>query len=438
MTTHLTAEQMQNYLVRRVSVDEVGQMSEHLHGCRTCYGAYLTVLQRRFPLEIDFDELGGLKDWHLDGKELADFIEGRMSELDFGYARLHLRECNACEQRVYRASRSWDEYPPSTDIEESFGASWHQYLAGFHSSSHSSRMAAGLLLAIGFALLAWIAVQLNPREFSVAKIPVPETPSHDEQPAGLTHGDPDKALKAGLSHPKTPQHASRSTAHSADARVSVQETDIETTLIARNLVIPSAIEMFDKSPGLAVRGSTTHVESFAVVSPFSTLTKHDRPTFAWTELSGASTYTVSVYDSNLRLVRTSARLTETQWVIPVSLRPGTIYTWTVTAARDGKEIIAPALPTRAEFSVAGQADLLRLKRRIDTTVSHAARGVIYAEAGLLDEAEQELRTHLSVAPTDGRAMKLLETVQSWRRLGPDRRSLQPETRPSKRPLIKLP
>ena len=63
----------------------------------------------------------------------------------------------------------------------------------------------------------------------------------------------------------------------------------------------------------------------------------------------------------------------------------------------------------------GEAEIQRLKRRIDSTVPHAARGVIYADAGLLDEAEQELRAHLSLTPTVGQARKLLDTVESWRR-----------------------
>src|SRR5262245_40998310 len=105
MTTHLSAEQMRNYSIRRVPVDEIGKLTEHLHGCRTCYAAYLAVLERRFPIEIDFEELGGLKGWHLQGPDLMDYVEARMSQIDFDYASLHVRECTDCEQRVNDALR---------------------------------------------------------------------------------------------------------------------------------------------------------------------------------------------------------------------------------------------------------------------------------------------------------------------------------------------
>ena len=35
---------------------------------------------------------------------------------------------------------------------------------------------------------------------------------------------------------------------------------------------------------------------------------------------------------------------------------------------------------------------------VSRTISHATRGVLYAEAGSLDEAEQEFQTHLELRP----------------------------------------
>jgi hypothetical protein len=92
-------------------------------------------------------------------------------------------------------------------------------------------------------------------------------------------------------------------------------------------------------------------------------------------------------------------------------------------------MIAPALPTRAEFKIIEKSTLLRISQKIDGIRSRAARGVIYAEAGLLDEAEREFRTHLTLSPVDDRAKRLLATVESWRRLGPNRPFLYTTTNP---------
>ena len=69
---------------------------------------------------------------------------------------------------------------------------------------------------------------------------------------------------------------------------------------------------------------------------------------------------------------------------------------------------------RAEFKILGQSELRKLNRIVSRNTSHAVRGVLFAKAGLLDEAEREFQTHLNLRPADERVKGLLRTVQSWR------------------------
>jgi hypothetical protein len=275
------------------------------------------------------------------------------------------------------------------------------------------------VLIIGFALILWGVVQLKRHEPQLANAPVSEEPSQEpalvEETTPTKDSDPGHGSGPNLRAETVAKPRPTVTALAGNTRATGPESAIDSSLIARDLIMPAAIEIFDKPPSLTVRGSAPQVESFAVISPFCTLVS-DEPTFRWTALPGTTSYVVAVYDSNLRLVTTSQPLTETHWSAPDLLQRGMVYTWTVVAAKDGKEIIAPALPTRAEFTVIGASQLIGLNRRIKRTVSHAARGVIYAEAGLLDDAEREFRSHLAIDPADDRARKLLETVQSWRKL----------------------
>ena len=128
--------------------------------------------------------------------------------------------------------------------------------------------------------------------------------------------------------------------------------------------MPPAIEMLDRTPAIAIRGNRASIESFTIVRPFTTLINNDRPTFSWTTLNGATSYTVSVYDADLHLVRTSEPLIETQWLMPDRLEAGMVYTWMVTARKDGEEIIAPASPARAEFKILGKPELRKLNRMV--------------------------------------------------------------------------
>jgi hypothetical protein len=58
--------------------------------------------------------------------------------------------------------------------------------------------------------------------------------------------------------------------------------------------------------------------------------------------------------------------------------------------------------------------LNKLRRKVNQIHSAAARGVIYAKAGLLDKAEQEFLSHLDRNPADEQAKSLLRTIRLWR------------------------
>jgi hypothetical protein len=417
MTTHLTDEQMLNYSIRRVSFDEIGKLTEHLHACRSCYQAYLTILQRKFPIEIDFEELGGLKGWHLQGQELMDYVEARMSELDFDYASLHLQECADCEQRVNDALTDWFEYesPSNRKTARILRPFWQDHVsAPFRTSSLSVRIAAAILVAVGFVFVLWTSLGPKSPEQSSAKTPSETTPSepslrrdatassNSDREVGLPTENKNNVLGVAGIHQDPPQ--------AIEHRPRWSEND----LIARELVMPASIEELDRTPKIAIRGGHPSVESFAVIEPYATLLRTPQPTFSWTPLPGARLYRVSVYDADLHVVGTSGPLTDNQWTITGPLKPGKVYTWAVTAIKEGLEVSAPAAPGRAEFKILSKGELANLERRTAGVVSQAARARLYAEAGLLVDAEVQFLRYLSKNPDDERVRNLLRTIRGWR------------------------
>jgi hypothetical protein len=69
---------------------------------------------------------------------------------------------------------------------------------------------------------------------------------------------------------------------------------------------------------------------------------------------------------------------------------GRTYAWQVAASAGEKEIIAPRPPEPpARFMVAEASAAARLRR---LPSSPLARGVLYANAGLLDDAEREFKS----------------------------------------------
>jgi hypothetical protein len=419
MDTHLSTEEIRGYLRRRLTRDDFDRVGEHVHSCEICYRDFLAELQARFPIEIDLDELAGLKGWHLEGEELAAYVEGRMDELSFECASLHLEECSSCMERTSAAFEYRLENPRvRRSARRKEPSIWSRYLPSVLSTSLPRlRLAAAAVLLFALALIAWTVLQSKSQKSQLAGARQPETVSPDpsaHQPTVPVQPAPGLGSDNRHNVNKTMPGQLAATPHAEQQGVVRQEDEIERALIAKNLVMPIGIEMLDRTPSIAIRGNQASVQSFAIVHPFATAISNDRPRFSWTALNEAMSYRVSVFDANLHLIEASKPLDETQWMMPDHLQPGIVYTWTVTALKNGQEIVAPAPPARAEFKILGKPDLHKLNRLVGKTTSHAARGVLYAEAGLLDDAEQEFRTHLKLQPADRRVEQLLLIVRSWR------------------------
>jgi hypothetical protein len=417
MDTHLSTEEIRGYLRRRLTRDDFDRVGEHVHSCQTCYQNFLAELQERFPIEIDLDELAGLKGWHLEGEELTAYVEGRMDELNFECASLHLEECGSCMEKTSSAFEYRLEYPRlRRSARRKEPSTWSRYHPSFQPMSLPRlQLAAAAVLVLGLALFMWALLQPRSEKPQVAGVPQSERPSPDFTPEQPTVPvQPGPGIGSDIDDKIDGAAPGQMAANSREQGAGREEDEIERALIAKDLAMPPAIEMLDRTPAIAIRGNRAPIQSFTIVRPFTTVINNDRPAFSWTALSGATSYTVSVYDDDLHLVRTSEPLEDTQWSMPDRLEAGIVYTWTVTALKDGQEIIAPASPARAEFKLLGKPELRKLNRMVSRTTSHAARGVLYAKAGLLDEAEKEFQTHLRLRPADERGKGLLRIVKSWR------------------------
>ena len=143
----------------------------------------------------------------------------------------------------------------------------------------------------------------------------------------------------------------------------------------------------------------------------------DRPTFSWSPLEGATGYVVEIYDDKLNQIIISPQLTDTSWTPPQSLKRGGIYSWQVTASKGGEEIISPRSPAPpARFRILDQTlanEIVQAQRGY--TSSHLTLALIYAKAGLIDEAEQEFRTLQRANPNSTISRRLLADLQAMRR-----------------------
>jgi|GEM_PF-259919 len=197
---------------------------------------------------------------------------------------------------------------------------------------------------------------------------------------------------------------------------SVREA-VRRSLQARRAQTPRAIEAIaEGQTGVLMSGSpvaTNNGVPFALVAPIGKVLRESQPTLSWQPLAGAKSYQVAVVDAKFRVVAQSPDLTDTQWTLTRALPRGENYSWQITATQeDGAKVISPVSPApQARFRVMEQAALDEVTRMENSGVrSHLARGVIYAEAGLLDEARAEFTELVRDNPRSQLARSLLKSV----------------------------
>jgi hypothetical protein len=122
---------------------------------------------------------------------------------------------------------------------------------------------------------------------------------------------------------------------------------------------------------------------------------------------------VEVYDEQFQRVLASPELTTVSWTATQSLPRGRVYSWQVKAVKDGQELTVPRPPApQAKFRVIDQGrvnELLKAKRAYGS--SHLTLALLYAEAGLVNEAQQELRLLQKANPQSEVVRKLLRQLR---------------------------
>jgi hypothetical protein len=426
MKAHLTTDQIDDYVARTISRSQFAHVHHHIFKCELCYQRFLNQFEanKEWPIEIDFDELSGLNEWHLQGEELRAYAEGKIEKLDRDFASLHLEKCDWCREELFNFTEFNDKlsyYLSKRHRPVKRLSTWDRYFPHLNSISKPVQWIGvsvlGLLFLSSLALV-WISYETNlsGESSSVQERTVEEAVLPDETSPLLQSTDiasVDAAPPSSKTSTTSP-HPARQASGREKTLGTPNEVDSATDILARDLIRPSVIDLFDRS-SVVLRGNGSEDESFNVINPYCTVIREEQPTFQWMALSGASNYLVSVYDKHLRLVTTSEPLEVTRWKIPVQLRRRELYTWIVTAHKDNKEIIAPSLPARAEFMIMAQTDLASLNRKLKSVSSQLARAIIYAEAGLLDDAERETQAYLSINPYDECSKQLLSTIRSWRK-----------------------
>lgn len=334
--------------------------------------------------------------YHLSPAEVAAYARGTANEIDLEIADSHLSDCATCRDAVRRH-----------EVKAFKPRGW--------SLVNAWRVAAVVACGIIVVVLAIWLLRSKPAPSQQQVWEPANTSSPQSSPAAEVQPSPEIALVLNDGSRKISVDKQGNLAGLEQLPSSVQQK-------VRAALQTGRVEQSPALAQVAIEPSTLLGMSqgglpFPLIGPLGEVVRSERPTFRWHVMGGAQSYTVTVTDADLNVIATSPPLNTTQWRISKPLKAGGIYSWQVTAVKDnGERITAPVLPApQAKFKVIDRSSSEMLQQTQRTYPdSHLTLAVLYAEAGLLDEAEHELRALIRDNPRAAIAQKLLRQVQSMR------------------------
>lgn len=406
---HLTQKQIEDYSRNRLPVVELLAASDHLDACEACRAhveAGVNDDAAFFALRDEAFADNGNASAHLTSEQTAEYVDKNLSDDELQYVTDHVSSCEQCAFAVDDLRAFRNQIAPSLDRE--YGplnvtpvvreSSWRQRFASLFRVSPMPAFGAAALAVVLFSFIAWI-VWRAPREEKQEVVAAP-SPSLQPSPSAVpsVEAQPEPApVVAQLNDGPVPP--------------AYQEL-VKKTLTSQRIERSSQLQGLTR-PSSSLMGGNESGREFSLLAPVGTVLTSDRPAFRWSKFEGASGYVVEVYDDQFKLVMSSPEVTSVSWTATQSLPRGKVYSWQVKATKDGQEVTVPRPPApQAKFRVMDQGRLKEIanaKRAYGS--SHLTLALLYAEAGLVSEAERELRTLQRANPQSEIVRKLLRQVR---------------------------
>ena len=443
-TTHLSDEDIVRYCGRKMQSVELLAADDHLRLCDTCYGrmgAAQGLDEKLLAASKAFDAATDYEVTHLTYEQMAAMVDNRLDDFDQEVIGSHLELCGRCKTELNdlrEASSAIDVSPaePRTlpmprapSLRERLSLLWRRPAFSIPTPAFAA-IAAIALAALLIQIPLW-------RERARLRARVTELEQGNQALKGQVTAV--EGMQNDVAAMRDENERLRQAAESrAEVLVALNDGGGRVTLdaagnllgapagLSNELAIknalqhgrvslpPSLRELRSAQSGTLMGDAGT---GFKLLAPVGVMIESDQPSLRWSPLEGAASYTVTIYDSNLNEVAASDRLTTTSWAVPTALARGRTYVWQVRAVKDGREVVAPPpAGSRIKFRVLEQKKFEEVERaRRSHAKSHLVMGLVYAEAGLLDEAAREFDALVRDNPQSPSARKLLQTVRSARR-----------------------
>jgi hypothetical protein len=441
MRIHPTTDQLEQYSQRTLSPDVFDLIRKHVDSCVICREKcdqlldsnqdHANLLAALLPAPEDTP-------YHLSYEQVAAYVDQEPGEIDAQMAESHLQVCAQCMDDVRNLREFKAEnlahlatQPLTKETDSRRG------LRRIHWPAHLPlKKVAAILLAVGaIVLLALILMRSgtsDPTE-SGGNTDHSNSPanrnSNEASSASNQQGSKDNGIESNPLRSEAPpitvalnDGGRRITLDKQGEVVGLEHLSealrqaVKSALTTQRLERPRILGELNSKPSILLSESGEGLP-FQLLSPVGKVIQSTQPIFRWLPLKGASNYVVTVTDADLNEIAISEPLTVLEWKIAKPLEPGAIYSWQVTALKEGKQITSPVLPApQAKFKVLEQTKVEELRRaRRSYSGLHLPLSVLYAQAGLLAESEQELQMLVKANPGSRIVQNLLRSIQSLKK-----------------------
>lgn len=424
---HLTQKQVEDYSRNQLLASDLLAVSDHLDECDLCrrrVEAGLNGDRTFFALHEETFGEDGLSTAHLTSDQTADYVDKNLNGEAPQMAVDHIGSCEQCALAVEDLRAFRNEIAPSLDREyrpaevaAGSRSSWRERFVSLFRIWPVPAFGGAVVAVLLLVFIAWVVWRM-PKGDHREEVAIVPSPSLEPTPAPLASVPPEPVtlvaqLNDGNGVVSLDQQGKLS---GADNLPAGYQDLLKKTLSGQRIEKSSQLQGLTRPPS-ALMGANDQAPEFSVLEPGGNVLMSDRPTFRWSRMEGANGYVVEVYDDQFKLVSSSPQITTLSWTATTALPRGHVYSWQVKATKDGQETTSPRPPApQAKFRVLDQAkanELTQAKRTYGS--SHLALGLLYADAGLLREAEAEFRLLRRANPDSEIPRSLLRQTQSMRR-----------------------
>lgn len=400
MTPHLRDDEIRAYRERSLPAAQLLAFSDHLSACEVCRERLAA------PREV-VAGVGTVRGMlqaeaasaHVGYEEIAAYVDGTTTAQERNAVEAHTRECPSCASDLaeIQALRVELEGPrPVAAPPGGWRNAWRA-LWGWR----GGLVLAGAACGIFVILLVRVPGGSNVAEVAQSNAKAPGTLAQPQAGAVIRDGTRVISVTDGrFSGLEALAQSDRALLEKAWA-----DNGIGEAASLRDVV---------GSRGVLLGGSAAPAAG-KLLEPVGKVVENQQPILRWESVPGAS-YRVSLYDSNYDEVAASGWISAAEWQVPKALRRGARYSWQLGVRQNGAEFTLPAPPaSEARFRVLGEQEEADISRvRSQSGDSHLVLGILYARAGLLDEAENELRALQDQNPTSEKIAALLSSIARLR------------------------